>query len=206
MLRKISLVTLLTALCLLVGTTQAQVKWQEGTHYKVVKKEADKSKGVVEVFSYWCPACFQAESIVAQIQKDLPQGTKFTKSHVDFMGATSKDVQSAATVAMLIAKASKKEAQFNKALFESIHVNRQGPNSEAEVKALAVSVGIDAAKYDKLAKSFGLKNRIKANDKLNTGIRRVPTFIINDKFQPIFTRDMTADDIVELVVWLSQQA
>ena len=43
-------------------------KWKEGTHYKVLDKEATDKPVITEYFSFWCPHCFKFEPIVAQIK------------------------------------------------------------------------------------------------------------------------------------------
>ncbi|MGY0564530.1 MAG: thiol:disulfide interchange protein DsbA/DsbL, partial [Paraglaciecola chathamensis] len=62
---------------------------------------------------------------------------------------------------------------------------------------------------DKLVSSFGVNSMLKKNNKLvqeyRNHLRGVPNFIVNGKYQAKFTRDMTNDDIVNLIVWLSKQ-
>ena len=36
-------------------------------------------------------------------------------------------------------------------------------------------------------------------------LKGVPSFIINGKYQPTFTRDMTPDDMINLIIWLTKQ-
>ena len=60
-----------------------------------------------------------------------------------------------------------------------------------------------------MVSSFGVNSRLKMNNKFVQKYRRhvksVPTFIVNGKYQATFTRDMGRDDIVDLIVWLSEQ-
>jgi thiol:disulfide interchange protein DsbA len=53
--------------------------------------------------------------------------------------------------------------------------------------------------------SFGIRSQVAKNDKIARGVRSVPTIIINEKYQAIFTRDMTPDQSVELISWLVKQ-
>ena len=56
-------------------------------------------------------------------------------------------------------------------------------------------------------KSFAVNSMLKKNNKAIEQFRRhvsgVPNFIVNGKFQAQFTRDMTPDDMVDLIVFLS---
>ena len=69
--------------------------------------------------------------------------------------------------------------------------------------------GVEDAEFDKLVSSFGVNSMLNKNNKLIVKYRKhlsgVPNFIVNGKYQAKFTRDMTNDDIVDLIVWLSKQ-
>lgn len=183
----------------------AQVKWQENTHYKVIAEKASSKPKVQEVFSYWCPACNAFESIVPQIKRTLPAGIPFEKVHVNFNGSASKETQNDATAIMLAAKALKTDALFNKALFNTIHQKRTKVASKADILAVYAATGADTAKLEKMMTSFGIRSQVAKNDKIARGIKSVPTIIINEKYQAIFTRDMTPDQSVELINWLVKQ-
>jgi thiol:disulfide interchange protein DsbA len=183
----------------------AQVKWQENTHYKVIAETASARPKVQEVFSYWCPACNAFESIVPQIKKALPAEVPFEKIHVNFNGSTTKQTQNDATAVMLAAKALKTDVQFNKALFNTIHQQRKPITSKSDILAVYATTGGDVAQLEKMLTSFGIRSQVAKNDKIARGVRSVPTIIINEKYQAIFTRDMTPDQSVELISWLVKQ-
>jgi thiol:disulfide interchange protein DsbA len=184
-------------------------KWKEGTHYKVVSDEATDKPVITEYFSFWCPHCFQFEPIVEQIKQKKSDGTAFNKVHVNFMRFTGPDVQDAATKAMLIGRAMKQESAMNGAIFNYIHKQKASVTNLKDLRNIFVVNGADGEEFDKLAKSFGVNSmlrknqqQIDANRELLTG---VPSFIINGKYQPTFTSDMSYDDIADLIVWLSEQ-
>ena len=58
----------LMALLLAPALAFAQAQWEEGTHYRVVSEKASNDKRVTEVFSYWCPACYNFESIMKELK------------------------------------------------------------------------------------------------------------------------------------------
>lgn len=197
--------TLFAALLVLPFLTQAQTTWEEGVHYEVFSQKVSTTKNVREVFSFWCPHCFTFEPIAAQLKQKLPENVKFTKAHVNFLGGASTDTQNAATSAMLSAKAMGKSELFNQALFTAIHTNGKNISSMEDILGVFSAAGGDAAKLEKLTKSFGIRSKIKRNNALIRGIPSVPAFIVNDKYKAIFTRDMTPDNFVALVNWLTTQ-
>lgn len=186
-------------------TSFAQTTWQENTHYKVIAEQASNKPKVQEVFSYWCPACNAFETLVPQIISALPPEVQFEKVHVNFNGSASKETQNAATAAMLAAKALKTNALFNKALFNTIHQKRKKITDKSGILAVYAETGADTAKLEKMMASFGIRSQIAKNDKTARSIRSVPTIIINEKYQAIFTRDMTSEQYVELINWLIKQ-
>lgn len=183
--------------------------WKEGTHYKVISDQATAKPEILEFFSYWCPHCYNFEPLVAQIKQKKGKDVEFKKVQVNFMGFTGPEVQDDATRAMVIARALKKEDELNQAIFKYIHVQRSPVTGLNDLKNLFIVNGVDADKFDKLAKSFGVNSMFKKNNQLIQKYRRhvnsVPNFIVNGKYMATFTRDMTADDIVNLIVWLSKQ-
>ncbi len=188
----------------------AQVElWQEGKHYKVISETATAKPVVTEFFSFWCPACFNAEPLVAEIKKQLPEGVSFNKVHVNFMGSAGPDTQDAATKAMMIARALKQEDTLNAAIFNYIHRQRAIVANLDDLRNLFIVNGVEPEKFDKMAASFSINSLVNRNNKTLADFRAhvngVPNFIVNGKFQATFTRDMTGDDIVNLIVWLSKQ-
>ena len=195
----------LMALLLVPTLALAQSQWQEGTHYTVVGDKASSNKQVVEVFSYWCPGCYNFESIMKEMKAKLPADVKLIKANVNFLPAASTQAQDDATLAMLAARAMKAEEQFNDALFDAIHRERKTVNGMADILAIFAAAGGDSAKMEKLTKSFGIKGQVNRNNQISQGVRRVPTITVNGKYQPIFGRNMTPDQYLELVEWLSEQ-
>ena len=188
----------------------AQVaQWEEGKHFKIINDTATGEPVITEFFSFWCPACFNFEPLVAQIKQEMGADTKFNKVHVNFMGFTGPEVQDDVTRAMMIGRAVKNEEALNGAIFNYIHRQRATITGLADVRNIFLVNGVDAAEFDKLAASFGVNSMVKKNNreiaKFRQHLSGVPNFIINGKYQAQFTRDMTPDDMVNLIVWLSKQ-
>jgi len=186
----------------------AQEKWKEGEHYTVLDEPATESPEVKEFFSYWCPHCYRFEPLVKKIKDKLGDDTKFTKVHVNFMRFTSQEIQEDATRAMMIARAVKQDEALNAAIFKSIHEQRKSITGIRDLKDIFVANGVEPAEFDKLASSFGVNSMMKKNNQQIDAYRKhlsgVPNFIVNGKYQPTFTRDMTPDDMIDLIVTLSE--
>ncbi|MBF7071903.1 thiol:disulfide interchange protein DsbA/DsbL [Glaciecola sp. MH2013] len=187
----------------------AQDAWQEGKHYKVISETRTAKPEVKEFFSFWCPACYRFEPLVKNIKDGLDKDVKFTKVHVNFMSLAGPEVQENATTAMVIARALKKEEELNGAIFNYIHQQRSVITGLKDLRNIFVVNGVDGEEFDKLAKSFSVKSLANKNNKQVVEFRQhvtgVPNFIVNGKYQATFSRDMTTDQIVELIVWLTKQ-
>ena len=188
----------------------AQVElWQEGKHYEVIAEQASKKPVLKEYFSFWCPGCYQYEPLVKEFRANLPEGAKFTKIHVNFMGFTSADIQDQATTAMMIGRAMKEEEKYNAAIFNYIHKQRASITSLDDLRKIFMVNGADGEQFDKLATSFSVKSLAKRNNRDLADVRQfitgVPGFVVNDKFKVIFTNDMTIDDRINLINWLLKQ-
>jgi thiol:disulfide interchange protein DsbA len=203
-------ILLLLSLAILIPLQAcAQEKWREGTHYKVIAEKATEKKEVLEFFSFWCPHCFSFEPIVKNMKTKLADDVEFKKVHVNFMGFTSSAIQDDATKAMMVARELKKGDELNQAIFRYIHVSRSAVTGIKDLKNIFVVNGVEPAEFDKMMSSFGVKSRLNQNNKSVKEYRKhvssVPNFIVNGKYQATFTRDMTPDDMVDLIVFLSNK-
>ncbi|WP_158972282.1 thiol:disulfide interchange protein DsbA/DsbL [Paraglaciecola sp. L3A3] len=205
--KKILLAILVTLILPLQACAQEQ--WKEGEHYEVINDKATEKREIVEFFSFWCPHCFNFEPIVKNVKTKLDKDVSFTKVHVNFMGFTSAQIQDDATTAMLIGRALKKEDAMNQAIFKYIHVQKSSITGLKDLQNIFIVNGVEPADFDKMAKSFGVKSMVNKNNKTIAEYRRhvssVPSFIVNGKFKATFTRDMTADDMADLLAWLTRQ-
>ena len=201
---------LLLSLTLLIPLQAcSQEKWREGTHYKVIAEQVTEKKEVLEFFSFWCPACFNFEPMAKNIKNELPDDVEFKKVHVNFMGFTSAAIQNDATKAMMVASELKKSVQLNQAIFRYIHTSRSSITGVRDLKNIFVVNGVKPEEFDKMMSSFGVNSQLKMNNKLIENYRKhvngVPNLIVNGKYQATFTRDMTADEMVDLIVFLSKK-
>ncbi len=138
----------------------------------------------------------------------IDPSVKFEKVHVNFMGFAGRDLQDEVTTGMLIGRVLKREQALNTAIFNYIHRQRATIANAEDVRSIFLVNGVTAEEFDKTKKSFAVKNMLRKNNKTIDEFRRfvsgVPNFIVNDKYQATFTRDMTPDDMVDLIVYLSE--
>lgn len=204
--RKIALFFMLSVLLPL--QVSAVEQWKEGEHYKVLDMPATKKPEIREYFSFWCPGCYRFEPIVDLLKSKKPDEVKFNKIHVNFMGFTGPDVQDAATKAMMVGRALKRSDEMNKAMFNYIHRQRGVITGMDDLKNIFLVNDVDPAAFDKAAASFGVNNMVNRNNKEIKSYRQfvtgVPNFIVNGKYQATFTQDMTGDDYVELLIWMTK--
>jgi thiol:disulfide interchange protein DsbA len=184
--------------------------WQEGKHYTVIAEQATAKPVVTEYFSFWCPACYSFEPLVAQMKLKLPEGVAFDKVHVNFMRMTGPEVQDAATKGMMIARALKMDDKLVGAIFNYIHRQKAIITGLDDIRKIFIVNGVDPEAFDNQAKSFSINSMVTRNNNKVTEKREfisgVPNFIVNGKYQATFSRDMSADDMINLIVWLSQQS
>lgn len=199
----------LSVMLLLPLQACAQEKWREGTHFNVIADQATDKKEVLEFFSFWCPHCFNFEPLVKTIKTKLADDVEFKKVHVNFMGFTSAAIQDDATKAMMVARELKRSDELNAAIFKYIHVSRSSVSGINDLKNIFVVNGVEPKDFDKMMSSFGVNSRLKMNNKeiqaYRKHVRSVPTFIVNGKYQATFTRDMNQEDMIDLIVYLSNK-
>jgi thiol:disulfide interchange protein DsbA len=204
------LFSILLVAMLLPFSVSAADQWKEGTHYKVISDKATAKPEVKEFFSFWCPACYSFEPLVKKIKEGLDEDVKFSKIQVNFMRTASPEVQDDATKAMIIGRVMKKEEALNAAIFNYIHEQRSTITGLRDLRSVFIINGVEAEEFDKMASSIRVNSLVNKNNReiytYRENLTGVPNFIVNGKYQATFSRDMTPDDIVNLIVWLTKQS
>ncbi|MDB2355684.1 MULTISPECIES: thiol:disulfide interchange protein DsbA/DsbL [unclassified Pseudoalteromonas] len=207
MLKKLKLSLLL--LCLPFAALAADFK--AGDQYTVLDIEKSSTPQVTEFFSFYCPHCFKFEPVAKALEKSLPSGAEFVKSHVNFLGGLSPQVQSNLSYAYIIAKQNGKGEQVADQIFKSIHVQRAPLDNIKDVKQLLELNGIDNAKFDQeiasmpvIAAERAMQDKQKKFSKLGA-LTGVPTFIVNDKYKININTIKSQQQLDELVAFLLKQ-
>lgn len=169
--------------------TACAEKYTEGKHYTKVSEIASKKAEVREYFSFYCPHCLRFEPFMEKLKKNLPEGVKFERNHVDFLRAASPKIQGMLSKAIVVAEQLKMEKKLVGALFNYIQVQRAIITEENDIRNIFVLNGADGDKFDKLMKSFSVNAKAKAMKKSqdtmanNGALKSVPTVIVNGKYR-----------------------
>ncbi|MFT5164553.1 MAG: thiol:disulfide interchange protein DsbA [Alteromonadaceae bacterium] len=192
----------------LMFNASAVLQFQEGTHYEVINKTASSKPNVTEFFSFYCPHCYKFEFVAKEIEKQLPEGVTFKKSHVDFMRTTSIETQQALSRAMIAAEKFKMGHKMTDAIFKYIHKDKKNFANVEDIYALAAANGIDGEKFTKAMNSFTVKGAAskmkKAQEDLSNSraLTGVPMFVVNDKYKVISKELKSMEDYQALVQFL----
>lgn len=67
----------------------------DGKQFITLDKPVAGEPQVLEFFSFYCPHCYDFEQVwhvASAVKEKLPQGTKMTKYHVEFLGPLGKEM------------------------------------------------------------------------------------------------------------------
>jgi thiol:disulfide interchange protein DsbA len=123
------------------------------------------------------------------IKKDLPDGVKFERNHVDFLRAASPEVQGMLSKAVVVAQQLDMETKLVGAIFNYLQIQRAVITSEKDIRNIFVLNGADGDKFDKLMKSFSVNAKAKSMKKhqdtmsKSGALKAVPTIIVNNKYR-----------------------
>ncbi|SPP31777.1 Thiol:disulfide interchange protein DsbA [Arsenophonus endosymbiont of Aleurodicus floccissimus] len=170
----------LIGLVLSYGVSAAN--YTEGTEFIKIEKAVQNAPRVVEFFSFYCPHCYQFESIyhVSQIvAKNLPKDIKMERYHVDFLGPLGAELTKAWTVAMVL----KVEDTVSPLLFEGIQ-KTESINTPADIKAAFIKAGVKSEEYDAALNSFVVKSLVVKQQQAveEFQLRGVPAIFVNGKY------------------------
>jgi thiol:disulfide interchange protein DsbA len=199
---------LLSAILLLLPLhTSAVELWQENTHYRVLNQAHSEQPQVVEFFSFWCPHCYNFEPIVKQVNQALADNLNVQKVHVNFMRSAPRSDQDSLTKAMVAARYKGIEPQIVSAIFDAIHKQTKSRTIVGALPDIFAEHGISNSEFNQLMNTPEVLTQLAKNNQtveanLNN-VNGVPTFIINGRYLAIFNRNMTTQDVVDLIVWLS---
>ena len=163
--------------------------YQEGQHYTKVSETASKKPEVREYFSFYCPHCLRFEPFFAKVKKSLPQGVKFERNHVDFLRASSPEIQFMLTKALVTAQQLKVEEKIVGAIFNYLQIQRAAVTSEKDIRNIFVINGVDGAAFDKTFKSFAVNSKAKLMKKNQNALASkraltgVPAAFVNGKYR-----------------------
>jgi thiol:disulfide interchange protein DsbA len=195
---------LLSLLVMLLPLTACAERFEEGKHYTVVRSIASAEPEITEFFSVLCPHCYQFEPIVHDLREKLPAGVKFKRNHVDFVGREIGPLYSRAYATMLVLRV---EDNLLPALFTEVQVKKNYLQTPQAFRDFFIGNGVEAAKYDGAVNSFavnGLLGQMQKATKDNK-ITGVPSFFVNGKYKVNTGSIKSADEFVQLVLFLLEK-
>lgn len=170
----------------LVGMVMAfsasAAQFTDGTQYQTLNKPVTGEPQVLEFFSFYCPHCYQFEEIYhipQAVKKALPEGTKMTRYHVEFLGPLGKQLTQAWAVAMALGV----EDKITPLMFEGVQ-KTQTVQTPDDIRNVFIKAGVSGEDYDAALNSFVVKSLVvqqqKAAEELE--LRGVPAMFVNGKY------------------------
>ncbi|AKP33697.1 thiol:disulfide interchange protein DsbA [Yersinia aleksiciae] len=170
----------------LVGMVMAfsasAAQFTDGTQYQTLNKPVTGEPQVLEFFSFYCPHCYQFEEIyhVPQaVKKALPEGTKMTRYHVEFLGPLGKQLTQAWAVAMALGV----EDKITPLMFEGVQ-KTQTVQTPDDIRNVFIKAGVSGEDYDAALNSFVVKSLVVQQQKAaeDLELRGVPAMFVNGKY------------------------
>lgn len=186
-----------------VGVAYGQFK--EGVNYDVVAEKATAEPTVTEFFSLFCGHCFQFEPLVGDVKEKLKEGTKFEKSHVDYIPRDNPDVQLGIVKAFVIMdEMGDKGTEIMQYFFNQIHLVGRVIDTNNVIKQMFWEQGVSKENVEKLFSSKDIEDKAKKMARVweEKQITNVPTLLVNGKYKINMSSVRSIDELMELVNFL----
>ncbi|WP_395496500.1 DsbA family protein [Arsenophonus endosymbiont of Lipoptena cervi] len=173
------------------------IGYTEGIEFSQIKNAVQDAPRVVEFFSFYCPHCYNFESIYhvskmisGKFFKDIK--IKLERYHIDFLGPLGSDLTKAWTLAMVL----NIEDKIALILFEGIQ-NKESINTSADIKAVFINMGIKSEEYDAALNSFIVRSLVIKQQKAVKDFQLVgvPAIFVNGKYM-IHNKYIIGNDII----------
>lgn len=157
-------------------------EFSDGKQYVELDKPATQESQVLEFFSFYCPHCYQFEQVYHvpdAVKKALPEGTKMTRYHVDFLGPLGKNLTQAWAVAMALGV----EDKITPLMFDAVQKTQTVQKPE-DIREVFVKAGVSAEEFDGALNSFVVKSLVAQQEKAaaDLQLRGVPAMFVNGKY------------------------
>lgn len=191
---------LLLSLLLLPMAAQAQLRWQEGQHFKTLPQPVPSSAPagkieVTEIFSYGCIYCFRAKDPTRELAAGLPADAVLTYVHAAFNpGEAWPMFQRAFYTAQALGIAAATHEQMFVSIWETGEfplrdpktggIRRPLPGIEDAAAFYQKYAGVNAASFLELAKSKQIDDAMKRADMLVEAYRvsGTPSLVVNGRY------------------------
>jgi len=168
---------------MLMSFGAAAAQFSDGQQYTTLDKPVTGEPQVLEFFSFYCPHCYQFEQVFHvsdNIRKNLPEGTKMTKYHVEFLGGP---MGKSMTQAWAVAIALGVEDKVSPLMFEAVQTT-QVVKTPDDIRNVFIQAGVSGADYDAALNSFVVKSLLAQQEKAaeDLQLRGVPAVYVNGKY------------------------
>lgn len=190
----------------------------EGKHFTTVSDKAPSAEPkLTEFYSFYCHNCFNMETqYLGDIKANLNEKVSFDSKHVDFMNSEigTEVMRSLAVIQELNVQDTMIHAMFAAIQGDESahghdhdHSAHEEPaiNNRADIKKVFADKGIDVSKYDAIADSKAVNEKIdlwRAQQR-EFRIQSVPTFIVNDKYAVNLSQVRTLGELIDLINYLA---
>ena len=167
---------------MVLAFSASAAQFSSGDQFVTLDKQVSGEPQVLEFFSFYCPHCYQFEKIYHisdTIKKNLPQGTKVTKYHVEFLGPLGKEMTQAWAVALALGV----EEKVAPLMFDAVQ-KTQVVQTPDDIKKVFIQAGVTSEEYDSAWNSFVVKSLVVQQQKAaaDLGLQGVPSIFVNGKY------------------------
>ncbi|MGP2411724.1 thiol:disulfide interchange protein DsbA [Yersinia sp. 2553 StPb PI] len=167
---------------MVLAFSASAAQFTDGTQYQTLNKPVTGEPQVLEFFSFYCPHCFQFEEVYhipQAVKKALPEGTKMTRYHVEFLGPLGKQLTQAWAVAMALGV----EEKITPLMFEGVQ-KTQTVQTPDDIRNVFIKAGVSGEDYDAALNSFVVKSLVAQQQKAaeDLQLRGVPAMFVNGKY------------------------
>jgi len=168
---------------MILAFSVSAAQFTDGKEFVTLEKPVAGEPQVLEFFSFYCPHCYQFEEVLHvsdTVKKKLPEGTKMTKYHVEFLGPLGKDLTQAWAVALALGV----EDKITAPMFEAVQ-KTQTVQNVADIRNVFINAGVKAEEYDAAWNSFVVKSLVAQQEKAaaDLQLQGVPAIFVNGKYQ-----------------------
>ena len=180
--------------------------FSEGTHYNVLSGlQTSEKPEVRELFSVYCPACYQWNmGVLGDLKKRLEsKKIPFSESHVAFMGKYGNEV----TQALAITKGTEKYVPVKTALFKALMEDRIGDwKNDADFFKVLADAGLSKQEWALGINDPEVRERMQRWSELQNKIRSAPSFVINNKYTINLGSIRSFDEFYSLIDYLLEKS
>nr|WP_113869776.1 thiol:disulfide interchange protein DsbA [Brenneria salicis]NMN93314.1 thiol:disulfide interchange protein DsbA [Brenneria salicis ATCC 15712 = DSM 30166]RBP56954.1 thiol:disulfide interchange protein DsbA [Brenneria salicis ATCC 15712 = DSM 30166]RLM27341.1 protein disulfide oxidoreductase DsbA [Brenneria salicis ATCC 15712 = DSM 30166] len=167
---------------IVLSFSASAAEFSNGKQFVELDKPATQEPQVLEFFSFYCPHCYQFAQVYhipEAVKKALPEGTKMTRYHVDFLGPLGKNLTQAWAVAIALGV----ENKITPPMFDAVQ-KTQTVKTPDDIRKIFIDAGVSAEEFDGALNSFVVKSLVAQQEKAaaDLQLRGVPAMFVNGKY------------------------